>query len=99
MKKYVAPMSCVLSVKMDENIAASAFRVPTGTEYVVVGGKIQNTPLKYTDAFGNANNIIASVVEWMGMFDVKTLTGYLADMSTTCYAGEDEPDYIEIPIG
>lgn len=100
MKKYVAPMSCVLSMKMDENIAYSEW-VSVNEKYAIVNGKISNTPFKYTAKPGYANDIYYSIGQWLigKPSDVDKMGQYLIDMSTTCYIGEGDPEQIVWPLG
>lgn len=100
MKKYVAPMSCVLSMKMDENIAYS--EITLNERYrITAQGKISNTPFTYTARPGYANDIFYSIGQWLigDPPDVAQIGQYLIDMSTTCYIGEGEPDKFEWPLG
>lgn len=86
MKKYVAPASCVLSVKMDENIAYSIFQLPVKGDYIYdADGKIQNTPLDYTTALANASNPFGLFLAYMSTYTYDELTGYLKVASTSCY--------------
>lgn len=100
MKKYVAPMSCVLSMKMDENIAYSNY-VSINTKYALtVDGKIQNTPIIYTgDSANYMNNIVLSIGYWLltpGV-DYAALGQHMIDMGTKCYIGDGEPEIIPWP--
>lgn len=101
MKKYVAPMSCVLSMKMDENIAYSDSTTLNG-QYALDGGKIQNTPIVYvTNSSHYLNNILYSIGVGLvqGNLDGAMIGQYLTDMSTTCYIGEGDPEQVDWPLG
>lgn len=101
MKKYVAPMSCVLSMKMDENIAFSDETTLNG-KYALVGGKIHNTPIVYVaNSSDYLNNILYSIGVGLvkGTLDSGLMGQYLTDMSTTCYIGEGDPEQIDWPLG
>lgn len=101
MKKYVAPISCVLSMKMDENIAFSN-TITLNEQYATTpDGKITNTPLTYTGLPGYANDIFYSIGVWLQgkPADADMLGQYLIDMSTKCYIGEGTPKPIEWPLG
>lgn len=97
MKKYVTPASCVLSVKMDENIASSNFYFPLRGDYIRdQAGKIQNTPLDYSAAVANASNPFALFYHFLITWDVKEdgeiaeLTKHVYTVSTACYVPGEE---------
>lgn len=87
MKKYVAPMSGVLSVNMDENIAVS--KINLNGEYSVVGDKIQNSVFTYTDyTSGYLAGILGDITSWLNRDDLDfDLAVELTKVTTDCYIG------------
>lgn len=90
MKKYVAPMSGVLSVNMDENIAIS--KINLNGDYSVIGDKIQNSVFTYTDyESGYLSGILGDIANWLGRDDLGfDLATELTKVTTDCYIGHNQ---------
>lgn len=92
MKTYVAPMSMVLSVNMNENIAISM--VSLNGVFGVIDGKIQNTPFTYEPEGNYFINFLNSMIAWKKTdeYTSELYDYYLMSATTTCWRETTKPE-------
>lgn len=84
MKTYVAPMSMVLSVNMNENIAIS--QISMNGVFGVINGKIQDTPFTYEPEGNYFVNFLNSLIDWKKSdeYTAELYDYYLESATITC---------------